>query len=389
FMLGKMLKEEIIAAILAKHPELSEQQIQEMFTQEKERSGGLIGDETLLRLIATRYDVEVAKKVIEFNEFLSSGRLFSGLNDVSVEGRLIAIFPVHSFNSGEKSGKLANLMVIDDDSILRVVLWNKKAEVVEKGELQIGQVVKFLHGYTRKDQFGKVELHLGSKSRIEVNENPQTIYPNVEKFTSKISEITNIFNNVHLAGNVKEVLELKTFTKGDGTGGKLLRFILSDESAEIAVVVWNGKVNMLEGQLEPRAYLYLINGKVKEKESGGFEVHVDSSSFIHVQQVAAQMSKIADLSEGDIVNVEGDVSSVDSVREITTGKGEQVKLFTFELGDGTGSVMVSVWRSQTEQFSNLKVGDSVTVKNGFVKMGYGNKLELTTRSGTQFTVKSI
>ncbi|MDR0318930.1 MAG: hypothetical protein LBI09_02725 [Nitrososphaerota archaeon] len=384
-----MLKEDIIAAILAKRPDLSEQQIQEMFMQEKERSGGLIGDETLLRLIAVRYDADVSKKVIEFNEFLSSGRLFSGLNDVSVEGRLIAIFPVHSFNSGEKSGKLANLMIIDEDGILRVVLWNKKAEVIERGELQIGQIAKFLHCYTRKDQFGKIEAHLGNKGRIEINENSQVSYPNVEKFTSKISEITNIFNNVHLAGNVKEVLELKTFTKGDGTGGKLLRFILSDETGEIAVVVWNGKVSMLEGQLKPRVYLYLINGKVKEKESGSFEVHVDSSSFIHVQQVTPQMSKLADLGEGDIVNVEGNVSSVDSVREVTTGKGEQVKLFTFELRDETGSVLVSVWRSQTEQISNLKVGDSVTVKNGFVKMGYGNKLELTTRSGTQFTVKSI
>ncbi|MCL1969870.1 MAG: OB-fold nucleic acid binding domain-containing protein [Candidatus Bathyarchaeota archaeon] len=384
-----MFKEEIVAAIRVKHPELSEQQIQDMFMQEKGRSGGLIGDETLLRLIASRYDVEVEKKVVEFNEFLSSGRLLSGLNDVSVEGRLVAIFPVHSFNNGEKSGKLANLMIIDEEGILRVVLWNKKAEVVERGELQIDQIVKFLHCYTRKDQFGKVELHLGSKSRIEVNENSQTSYPNVEKFTSKIAEITNIFSNVNLAGNVREVLELKTFTKGDGTEGKLLRFILSDDSADIAVVVWNGKVDALGRQLEPKAYLYLINGKVKEKESGGFEVHIDSSSFVQIQPVILQISKIADLKEDDIVNVEGNVSSVDSVREVTTGKGEQVKLFTFELRDETGSIIVTVWRNQIEQFSNLKVGDIVTVKNGFVKIGYGNKLELTTRSGTQFTVKPI
>jgi len=384
-----MLKEEIVAAILAKHPELSEQQVQEIFMQEKERTGSLIGDETLLRLIATKYGVEISKQVIEFNEVLSSNRLFSGLNDVSVEGKLVAIFPAHSFSSGEKNGKLANLMIVDRDGILQVVLWNDKAEVVEKGELQIGQIIKFLHGYTKKNQFGKVELHLGNKGRVEINEKSQTSYPDVEKFISKIVEITNTFNNVNLAGIVKEVLDLKTFTKGDGTEGKLLRFILADDSAEITVVIWNGKADTLVKQLEPRVYLYLINGKVKEKESGSFEVHVDSTSFVQIQPIILQMSKLSNLKEGDTVNVEGTVSNIDNIREVTTGKGEQVKLLTFELRDETGSVTVSVWRNQIEQISNLKVGDNVTIKNGFTKIGYGNKLELTTRSGTQFTVKPI
>jgi replication factor A1 len=387
-----MANEEIIAAILAKQPELSEPQIQEMLTYERARSGGLIGDETLLRLIAARYGIEVIKPM-EFNRILSSNRLFSGLNDVSVEGILAAVFPVHTFG-GEKSGKVANLTLVDDYGLLRVVLWNNKAEIVETGQLQIGQNVRLLHGYTREDQYGKIELHLGTKSKIETVDNNdvefQNNYPDVEKFVSKIGEITNnTFNNVHLAGRVKEVLSSKTFTKGDGTEGKFLRFILADDSAEITIVVWNGKVDALEKQLKPNVCLYLINGKIKEKESGGFEVHVDASSFVQVHPTMRQMIKLADLKEGNIVNVEGEVSNVDPLREVITGRGEQIKLFTFELKDETDSVRVSVWRNQVEQFDNLKLRDRVTVENGFVKKGYGDKLELTTRSGTQFKIKSI
>lgn len=385
----EMIIEEIVAAILAKQPELSEQQIKEMLMQERVRSGGLIGDETLLRLIAVRYGVEVTKQV-ELNGILSSGRLFSGLNDVSVEGILVAVFPVRNFG-GEKSGKLVNLMIADEDGILRVVLWSDKVEIIERGQLQVGQNVRFLHGYTREDQYGKVELHLGIKSRVEIssNEDLKIGYPDVEKFVSKIGEIVNTFNNVHLSGRVKEVVSSKSFTKGDGTEGKFMRFILVDDSAEIAVVVWNGKVDVLEKQLKPNVCLYLVNGKVKEKEVGGFEVHVDSTSFVQIQPVTLQLSKIGDLKEGDIVNVVGDVSSVDMVKEVTTSRGEQIKLFTFELKDETGVVRVSVWRNQVEQFRDLKMGDSVTVENVFVKKGYGDKLELSTRSGTQFKVKVI
>jgi replication factor A1 len=180
FCATQMIAKEIIDAILARHPELSEQQIQETLQQERVRSGGLLGDETLLRLIAARNGVEVPQQKTVFSEILPSGRLFAGLNDVSVEGRLIAVFPARSFNGGEKSGKFANLLMVDDDSILRVVLWNDKAEVIENGELHAGQIVRFLHGYTREDRYGKVELHLGGKSRIEVNENPQTTYPGLE-----------------------------------------------------------------------------------------------------------------------------------------------------------------------------------------------------------------
>jgi len=383
-----MTTEKIIAAILARQPELSEQQIQEMLKEERERSGGLIGDETLLRLIAARFGVDVIKQV-EINGILSSDRLFMGLNNVSVEGRLVAVFPARSFSGGERSGKIANLVIVDEMGMLRVVLWNDKAEFVERNELQVGQIIRFLHGYTREDQYGKVELHLGVKGKVEINVDPKVSYPGVEKFAMKIGEISDTFNNVHLVGVVKEVFGSKTFTKGDSTRGKFMRFILADDSAEIAVVVWNGKVDVLEKQLKPKVCLYLINGKVKEKEGGGFEVHVDSSSFVQVQSVVLQRVKLLDLCEGEVVSVEGEVVSVDSVREVTTGRGEQVKLLSFELKDETGTVRVSAWRCQAEQLCNLKLGDSVVVENGFVKMGFGGKLELTTRSGTQFTVRAI
>ena len=59
-------------------------------------------------------------------------------------------------------------MVADNDAMLRVVLWNDKADLVEKNELKVGQTIRLLHGYTRPDFYGKVELHLGAKSQIEV-----------------------------------------------------------------------------------------------------------------------------------------------------------------------------------------------------------------------------
>ena len=53
---------------------------------------------------------------------------------MTVAGRLIAVFRGAYFE-GEKPGKFATLMIADYEGTLRVVLWNDKAELVERGEL--------------------------------------------------------------------------------------------------------------------------------------------------------------------------------------------------------------------------------------------------------------
>jgi replication factor A1 len=215
---------------------------------------------------------------------ISTGKLFSGLYDVCVAGRLVAVFPAKSFQGQEKSGKFATLMLGDNDGLLRVVLWNEKAELVERGELKAGQAVRLLHGYTRDDRSGKTELHLGDKSLIEVQppEKSQK-YPPIEKFTKKIAALSAQSGSVHISGTVKAVLGKTGFTKSDDTTGVVLRVALRDDSAEAVVVVWNEKVEELEKLLRESANLVLVNARVKEVKGGGFEVHVDSNTSLSIQ----------------------------------------------------------------------------------------------------------
>lgn len=386
-MAKQMSTKEIIQAILAKHPDVTEQQILDSLAEEKNRCGGLLGDETLLRLLAAKFGVEVTKQNVDFNGVLSSSRLFAGLNDVTVEGRLVAVFPARTFNGGEKSGKFATLMLADNDGLLRVVLWNEKAELVEHGEFRYDQIVRFLHGYTREDRYGKVELHLGGKSKVEFPEN-QVIYPSLEKYSNKISDLSTSFLSVNLAGKVREVANLTVFTKGDGSEGKVMRFSLEDTSGVVTVVAWNEKAEELEKQLRIKAGLNLVNAKIKETQGGALEVHVDSTCFAHVLPVRLLYTKMAELQEGTIVNVEGKVSVVEPLKEVTTGKGEKIKLLAFELIDDSGSIRVSVWRNQAEELSQLKIGDTVTIVDGYVKKGYGNRVEISTRNSTVFKVNS-
>ncbi len=92
-----MTTQEIINSILAKNPEITEEQVLEKLQAEKSRTGGLLGDETLLRLIAAKYGVEVQQNTIHNDGNLSISRLFAGLYDVTVAGQVSCCFSRSNF----------------------------------------------------------------------------------------------------------------------------------------------------------------------------------------------------------------------------------------------------------------------------------------------------
>ena len=382
-----MTPEEIIQQILSQHPEISRETVLERLRTEKNKTSGLIADATLLRLIAAEHSVEIPTDSV-YDRKLSISHLVPNLNDVTVTGRIVAVYPPKTFE-GKTSGKYASLIIADTNDVLRVMLWNDKVNLIESGELKTGQVTRFSHGYTREDRNGKVELHLGDKSEIEIN--PQNLraedYPFIGKFAVKISEITEAHRNIHLVGVVKAVFPSATFTRQDLSAGKVLRFTLADDSGEVAVVVWNEKAEELEKSLRRNVEVQLVNASAKAASNGGFEIHVGSSTYVSVSAVAEQVSKIASLSEDlKSVSVEGEVLTAPTSREVATSKGEMVKLAVFELKDDTGAVRVSAWRKHAEAVGSLKVGDRVRFTSVYVKKGFGDEVELSTRNATAITV---
>jgi replication factor A1 len=383
-----MTTQDLIQEILQKNPLTTQEQILEKLAAERTRTGGLLGDETLLRLIAAKFGVQVQQNKIQNCGVLSTSRLFAGLYDVTVAGRLIAVFPAKTFQGAEKSGKFATLMLADKEGLLRVVLWNEKAELVERGELRAGQTVRLVHGYTREDRCGKTELHLGGKSQVEFElEIKADEIPSLEKFTAKINTLTTASGNVNLSGTVKEVLGESSFIRSDSSVGTVTRLTLMDDSGLATVVFWNEKATELENALKLNMRLLLINARVKEGQSGGLEVHVDSNTFIDVQAAEVKFTKVACLDEDQTVNFEGVVCDVRENKEVTTSKGETIKLAVFDLKDDEGvTIRISAWREHAEALKDLKVGDKLRLENVYVKKGYGGKLELSTRTATVASV---
>jgi replication factor A1 len=380
-----MSTEEIIEQILSRRPELSREEILEKLEMEKRKTGGFISEETLLRMIAAEFNVEFSHDKA-LTPALSIRDLIPSLNDVTLVGRVVAVFLPKAFN-GRRSGKVASLLVTDKSGMLRVVLWNDKTNLIHSCEIKVGQVIRFSHGYTREDRSGKVELHVGGKSEIETN--PQGVeakdYPFIGEFTIKIGEITQVHKNkkVNITGTVKELFPASTFKRQDSSSGKVMRFKLADETGDIPVVVWNEKVDELENVIGNDVKLQVVNAKAKKALSKGLEIHVDAEAYVETLSQKEEFLKIVDLREdSNSINVEGEVVTKPLNRGVKTSKGEIVRLTVFELKDETGRIWVSAWQGHADSAKDLKVDDRIIIKNAYVKKGFGDQLEISTRNAT-------
>lgn len=386
-----MKEEKIIDQIISKHPEISKETILERLKTEKEKTGGLLSDEILLRMMAAELGVEI--QLDEISEpLLSAESLVPNLGDVSLTGRIVAIFPPKTFTEG-KGGKVASLFIADQSGMVRVVLWNDKTSLIESGMMKIGQIVRFSHGYTKEARSGKVELHIGEMGEIEINSQgiKAEEYPTISNFTTKIGGITEADRNkrVNISGAVKEISSTSTFKRPNSKIGKVLRLLLNDGTGGIPVVIWNEKVDELEGKLKKNVKLQIVNAKVKRAAGGGLEAHVNGETYVEAIESIEEFLKIADLREGlNHINVRGEVSAKPILRDVKTMMGELLKLTTFELKDETGRIWVSAWRKHAETASALKVGDKIMLRDVYVKRGFGDQLEISTKTTTLIVVSN-
>jgi ssDNA-binding replication factor A large subunit len=383
-----MAIEQIIERILAKHPEVSKEEISERLKKEKRRTSGFISEEALLRMIAAELGMETRTDGF-VAPTLSLVDLVPSLSNATVVGRVVAIFPPKAFN-GNRNGSFASFLIADENGIARVVMWNARTSLIESGSIKVGQIIRISHGYTKEGREGKVELHVGEKCSVEID--PRDLgsksFPTISKFTTKINKLHDHGSKkVNMIGTVMRLFPVSAFERQDSSSGKVMRLSLKDETGEISVVAWNEKVDEIQAILKENEGLQIVNAKVKKTMGQELEVHVDSGTFVDAFVRDDEFLNVSCLTEGLAhVNVEGEVVTRPLVREVKTYKQETVRVASFELMDTTGKIWISAWGKHAGIADTLKLGDKVVLKNAYVRKGFGDQLELSTRDAASLTL---
>ncbi len=391
--------EQIVQQILMARRDLSREEVLKKIIERKRSAEDYFLDEVAARLVANDLGVEIPSAEDSFHAEIAVKDLVSGLNDVTIVGRIIVVYPVQTFpRSDLTEGKVARLLLADKTGSLRLVLWDDKIHMVESGKLKPGLIVKVLHGYVRDAMDGRLELHLGKKGDVEISP-PNTIesdYPQINEFIDKVRQLTPNKKRASVQGLISEAFPPTEFQRPNGNTGKVRRLRLRDDTGEATLVVWNQRVDEL-GEVKQGDCLRIMDARVKAQPDGRIELHAENSTQIEklADQALSQSllgeaaSKIADIKEeGGPFNVEAAVASPPDVREVTTAQNEKVLVASFDLSDDTGKIRVSLWRKHAELAKELSTGTQIRLKNVYAKKGFSNLLELVSRTSTSIEVVS-
>ncbi|MBS7643552.1 hypothetical protein KEJ26_03075 [Candidatus Bathyarchaeota archaeon] len=377
-----MLKHrDIVDRILKERSDLTLDAVKQMIKKKRDEVGGLLTEEGAAYIVASELGVDL-KEADDLKTEITIRDLVPGINDVSISGRVLLVYPVQFFPRQDKTmGKVARLVIADRTGMLDVVLWDNKTDLVCQGKIVQNQIIQLLHGYVRDGLSGKPELNIGSRGSIIIdppNVKPEK-FPDVREFFKKITEVSENDIYVNIIGYVQRIFPPTTFSKPDGQVGKVIRLQLADETGKIEAVFWNEKVEEIR-EIRKGHCLQIMGGRIAKGFDERLEIHVEKRSQITIlaedtlppAPPQINLLKIADLKAGMTdVSLLARVLNIGPIREFKRRSGEIGYVTTLTIKDETGSIQLSLWDAHAGLADKIKSGDIVLIEGAYTKERFG------------------
>jgi len=317
--------------------------------------------------------------------------------EVDVVGRVVNLYEPNEFQRDDGSlGMVRTIEMADDTGMVRVSLWDNKAE----HPLKEGDAIKIENARIRLGDY-QVDLSVGRTSLIitpseeEINTLPSlTDMESMIYQTKKISELVEGDREVSLSGRILSISEPTQFTKSDGSSGLVRSIEIADESGVVRASLWDDQANapLKEGEAikieNPRVTLRnnnielsvgrttLIN-KISDEEAS-------VPSLEEIERKLYPSKKIEDIEEGDqnikvtgeVVDIRGNkilfemcpncnkrVNWVDNAY-ICDICGEEIEkpnmlmIISLLLEDDTGTISITFFRKAAEEVLGITTSEA-------------------------------
>ncbi len=378
----------IVEDILSKRTDLTREEVLALIEQKKKEGRGLLSDEGAARLVAEELLIRTRGKELGRMHVRD---LVSGLNDVTISGRVLLAWPPQEFQRRDGTpGRVMNLLLVDRTGRVRCALWDRHADTASKSGNVQGKIVRIGHAYTRQGFAGDVEVNAGDRSSIEFDppDIPHLDFPEFEELFMPVGKITIEISQVNAVGIVQADPRHYAFTK-EGRQGSVLRTVIADESGNIPVVAWNERAEELRG-IKKMDILQIVNARTRLDTNARPELHVETRSQAailatppkYLRMPVPRTYKIGDLTpQMGSADLSIQVLAKSTPREVKRSTGDSVNVSSLLIADETGIASLSLWDDKADLVNQFSVGDSIHASGVSVRERLGELRLGVGRSG--------
>jgi replication factor A1 len=393
--------EETIELILKHKSEYERNDILTMIQEKRNELGpDVINDESAAMIVARELGVDsvkmspVARQRIEDIDETTK-------NVGGIIGRVDRIGEVRTFTRKDDSseGRVASIFISDETGSIRVALWDDMTKAITEEHISIGSIIQIRGAYVKMGLGDTPELNLGRVGTIRPLENDEieelgVTFDGQAGGEVKIDTLQEGTYDISLKVEVQRVFRLSTFTKKDGTDGKVRAMVVADDSGSTRLVFWDEKADEVE-DIEPGEVIRVSHAYTRSNRDGSeIEVHVGRSSAIErklkdsietVETTSSYGSGIEPIGMKDIadltvemrdVDVQGKIATIYDVRTFTRKDGGEGKVQNIIIADSSSKVRVTFWGDDIDQIADAKEGDVIRILHGYVKEGFKGGVEL-------------
>ncbi|MHA1514908.1 MAG: DUF2240 family protein [Candidatus Heimdallarchaeaceae archaeon] len=404
----RSLKE--IVDIISTETSMGKEEIHQLINDKMEELGEFVTQLGAVHIVAREMGVDLSSEPpIQVQTTLSIDQLVLELNSVNLIGRIYRIYNQHNFKKKDGSnGVLQSVLIEDKTSKIRVVFWDQKVVELQDTNCKIGDPIRILNGYTKAGRDESVEVHLGTRSQIQIR--PSGIDDSeLPAFESEFSKIKNIRGNeidLSLIGKVTQKDDILEFERSDGSKGNKQGLVLGDETGEIYVNFWNEKADdvqdiglgdiievvRLASKVGLKGHLELHSSKYTNivKRDNLADIIVKKGFVGSGTDIAAQLLPINQITElSSLISAKGLIINVNPLHEFSRENGSKGKVRDITISDSTGIIRVVLWDDKTQLINENDINKIISIINGFTRKGRYSDIEIHCGNQTRVDVESI
>ena len=183
-----------------------------------------------------------------------------------------------------------------------------------------------------------------------------------------ISKITDLKPDSDHAvlGTVTNIYELRTFTRKNGTSGRVVNLDISDDTGTCRLVLWDKDVDQIKNKdIKKGTKIKIINGYTKNGYSG-LEINLGRWGLLETEA-----NDTSEIKETEPDEIKGTLIEKEATRAFFKDTGEFGFVTKINIKDDKGEKHITIWDEKVKEIQKYKIGDRLVIKDITMKQNNG------------------